>query len=193
MAFKAECGHCNVTRTNSRNNKHYSLGNWCNNIRQCHKAIKEGGISKHRLSKADIKRLENAGFEWNLSKKVPFDEHLKDLIAFKAEFGHCNVTQTRSRNHKHLSLGLWCIDIRRSYKAIKKGGMPRCKLSKANIQRLEKAAFEWRFLDKLINTLINYLHSTGIYFSSLLLVTVALYLLLIHHKLERVVGYLIGY
>ena len=50
-----------------------------------------------KLSKADIQRLENAGFEWNLSKKVSFDERLKDLMAFKAEFGHCNVPLTRSR------------------------------------------------------------------------------------------------
>jgi hypothetical protein len=82
--------------------------------------------------------------------RLPFydqlwDERLKDVMTFKAEFGHCNVPQTHSRNNKHLSLGKWCNNIRQSYKATKQGVMPRCNFSKANIQRLEKAGFKWRF------------------------------------------------
>ena len=115
MAFKAKFGHCNVPQTNSRNNKHYSLGIWCSDIRCAHKTIKEGGIPIPKLSEANMKRLENTGFEWKLSKKVPFEERFKDLMAFKAEYGHCNVPKTNSRNNKHLSLGQqWCGDIRRS-------------------------------------------------------------------------------
>jgi hypothetical protein len=34
-----------------------------------------------------------------------FDERHKDLMSFKAEFGHCNVPQTNSRNNKNYSLG----------------------------------------------------------------------------------------
>jgi hypothetical protein len=66
-------------------------------MRLSYNAIKEGRSPGCKLSKANMKRLENAGFEWNLSKNVPFDERLKDLMAFKAEFGHCNVPLTRSR------------------------------------------------------------------------------------------------
>jgi hypothetical protein len=73
-----------------------------------------------------------------------FDERFKELIAFKAEFGHCNVPQTRSSNNKYRSLGIWCGNMRRSYKAIKEGGTPNNKLSKADMKRLEKAGFEWR-------------------------------------------------
>jgi hypothetical protein len=133
MAFKAEYGHCNVPCTRSRNNKHYTLGAWCSTMRNSYRTIKEGGISTHRLSKANIKRLENAGFQWSLYNT--FDERLKDLIAFKAEFEHCNVpaTQARNNNKKHTSLGTWCSGIRRSYKAIKVGGKLSCKLSKADI------------------------------------------------------------
>jgi hypothetical protein len=145
MSFKAEFGHCNVPRPQSRNHKHLSLGNWCNDMRKAYKAIKEGRSTDRKLSKANIQRLENAGFEWNVSKKVPFDERLKDLMAFKAEFGHCNVPQTRSRNNKHLSLGIWCNNMRKAYKAIKDGRSPTTKLSKANMKRLEKAGFECRF------------------------------------------------
>ena len=65
-------------------------------------------------------------------------------MVFKAEFGHCNVPQTRSRNNKYLSLGVWRTHVRQSYKSIKEGGILRCKLSNAEIKRLEKAGFEWR-------------------------------------------------
>jgi hypothetical protein len=145
MAFKAEFGHCNVPATRSRNNKHLFLGRWCSGMRKAYKAIKDGRSSATILSKANIQRLENAGFEWNASKKVPFDERLKDLMSFKAEFGHCNVPATNSRNNKHTSLGYWCNDIRKAYKAIKEGRSPGRKLSKADIQRLENAGFEWSF------------------------------------------------
>jgi hypothetical protein len=145
MSFKAEFGHCNVPRTRSKNNKHLSLGIWCNDTRMAYKNIKEGSSPGRKLTKANIQRLENAGFEWNVSKKVPFDERLKDLMSFKAEFGHCNVPRTQSRKNKHLSLGIWCNQTRVSYKAIKDGRSPTIKLSKANMKRLEKAGFEWRY------------------------------------------------
>jgi len=143
MAFKAEFGHCNVPCKRSSNNKHLSLGQWCSQIRRSYKFIKEDGMPRNnKLSKADMKRLENAGFEWSLCKT--FDERFKDLMAFKAKFRHCNVPRTESSNNKYRSLGVWCSDMRRSYKAIKMGGKLRCKLSKADIKRLEKAGFKWR-------------------------------------------------
>jgi hypothetical protein len=143
MAFKSKFGHCNVPCTKSSTNKHLSLGQWCGDVRRSYKAIKEGGTPRnYKLSKADMKRLENAGFEWNHYKK--FDERFKDLMAFKAEFGHCNVTRSQSNINKNLSLGKWCSHVRQTYKAIKEGGTPRSKLSKADMKRLEKAGFEWR-------------------------------------------------
>jgi hypothetical protein len=149
-AFKAKFGHCNVPITKSSKNKYLSLGLWCGNVRRSYKAIKEGGTTKKniKLSKADMKRLENAGFEWNICKKIVFDDRFKDLMAFKAEFGHCNVPQTQSNNNKHSSLGQWCSHMRTSYKAIKDGGTPKhCyKFSKADMKRLENAGFEWKLL-----------------------------------------------
>ena len=84
-----------------------------------------------KLSKANIQRLENAGFKWSLCKK--FDKRFNDLMAFKTEYGHCNVPVTRSRNNKHLSLGLWCSGIRRSQNTIKEGRISTHRLSKADI------------------------------------------------------------
>jgi hypothetical protein len=147
-AFKAKFGHCNVPTTQSSNNKRYSLGVWCSHVRMSYKSIKEGGTPRnYKLSKADMKRLENAGFEWNICTRKTFDERFKDLMAFKAEFGHCNVPRTNSSTNKYLSLGNWCNHVRMSYKAIQVGrGMVICKISKADIKRLEKAGFEWRRL-----------------------------------------------
>ena len=146
MAFKEEFGHSNVPQTRSRNDKHLSLGKWCSNMRQSYKAIKEGRNPGHKISKPDIRRLENAGFEWDLRRKTyTFDERFKDLMSFKAEFGHCNVPATQSNTNKHSSLGNWCSNIRRSYKAIKEGRSPGIKLSKPGIRRLENAGFEWCF------------------------------------------------
>jgi hypothetical protein len=144
VAFKAEFGHCNVPSTQSSNNTHSSLGKWSSNVRLAYKTIKEGGMrSNHKLSKADMKRLENAGFEWNLCKT--FDDRFKDLMAFKAKFGHCNVSGSKSSNNKHTSLGKWCSHIRLTYRAIQEGrGNLHCKISNADIKRLEKAGFEWR-------------------------------------------------
>jgi hypothetical protein len=68
MVFKAEFGHYNVPKIKSDKNMHFSLGNWCSDIRRSYKAIKEGGMPNNTLSKADMKRLEEAGFEWRLKK-----------------------------------------------------------------------------------------------------------------------------
>jgi hypothetical protein len=145
MAFKAKFGHCNVPQTKSSDNMHSSLGMWSSHVRKAYKTIKEGEMPrKYNLSKSDIKRLENAGFEWNLCRKLTFDERFKDLMAFKAKFGHCNVPCTNSNNKKkYYSLGKWCTNVRRSYRVIQEGGMAICKISKADIKRLEKAGFEW--------------------------------------------------
>ena len=40
-----------------------------------------------------------------------FDERFKDLMAFKAEFGHCNVPKTNSSNNKYSSLGQCRVPI----------------------------------------------------------------------------------
>ena len=118
-------------------------------MRRSYKAIEEGRSPPCKLSKAGIQRLVNAGFEWVVSKKVPFDERIKDLMSFKAEFRHCNVPETNSRKYKHYSLGLWCDNIKKSFKAIKEGRSPGRKLSKADIQRLENAGFEWNLSKKV--------------------------------------------
>jgi hypothetical protein len=144
MAFKAEFGHCNVYPSKSRNNKHLSLGRWLSSSLLSYKTIKQGGIPRrYPLSKGDIKRLENVGFECVLHKAVTrrFDERFK---ALKAEFGHFNVPQSRSSDNNYYSLGRWCHGIRKAYDIMKEGGTSKYyNLSKGDIKRLENVGFEW--------------------------------------------------
>ena len=90
MAFKAEFGHCNVSLSKSSDKKHSSLGRWCHGIRKAYEIMKkEGKPRRYKLSKSDIKHLENAGFEWVLRKTgtLTFDERFKDLMTFKKRLG----------------------------------------------------------------------------------------------------------
>ena len=46
------------------------------------------------LSDDQMKRLNDIGFLWNSIRVFPsFDDHLKDLIAYKDQHGHCDVHQ----------------------------------------------------------------------------------------------------
>jgi hypothetical protein len=129
--------------------KYKSLGNWCSNIRHSYKKIKQGGggeRTSHKISDANIQLLERMGFDWSTSEQLSFDDHMKDLQAFKEEHGHCNVPQTKSDKNKHQSLGKWCNSIRQAYKQIKQRQTPKSvfeNLSDAKIQRLEAVGFNW--------------------------------------------------
>jgi hypothetical protein len=87
-------------------------------------------------------------FDWRFridEERKSFDDRVKDLQAFKEQHGHCNVTKSKSDKNKYQSLRNWCSNIRQTYKKIKQGQTPKstcCKLSDANIQRLEAVGFK---------------------------------------------------
>jgi hypothetical protein len=156
QAFKEEHGHCNVPISKSdKNIKYQALGRWCSKMRQSYKKIKQGGSPHSKLlSDANIQRLERMGFDFSSrahEDKISFDDRMKDLQAFKEEHGHCNVPKSKSdKNTKYQSLGFWCSNIRQMYNKIKQGQTPpnTCKLSDANIQRLEAVGFKWNLHEK---------------------------------------------
>ena len=93
--------------------------------------------------KRKIQRLNDASFKWSLPKNggpkgQSFDDRFNDLMAFKAKYGHCDV----SRNGENASLGRWCGQLRVSYKKIENNQKPRKKLSNDQIQRLNYAGFK---------------------------------------------------
>ena len=75
------------------------------------------------------------------SAPIPFEVRFKALMAFKAEFGHCNVPTTKFG--KFSSLGSWCSNVRGSYKHLQNGKIPHTKLPDEGIRRLEEAGFKW--------------------------------------------------
>ena len=143
IAFKEEFGHCNVP---SRYAANPSLGQWCSTTRKAYKKIQNGMKANYNLTQGRLKRLEEIGFQWqgvraskynkrtnNMRGRGIFKERCRELIAFKEEFGHCNVTQKYACNP---SLGKWCSTLRTTYN--------KNKLSHDRIDRLEKIGFKWK-------------------------------------------------
>jgi hypothetical protein len=137
MAFRAKYGNCDVSCTG----ENASLGTWCSKVRESYKKIQNHQKpTKIKLSDEQIERLNDAGFKWSLRKaNSGFDEHFNDLMAFKAKYGHCNVSQ----NGEDASLGQWCSQLRVSYKKMQNKQKPRAKLAHAQIQCLTDAGFKW--------------------------------------------------
>ena len=85
------------------------------------------------------KTQSNTGFDkW---KGVNYDEafvnHCRELIAFKEEFGHCNVPHKFSNNQ---SLGHLCNNMISAYQKIQKGMKVDSNLPHDRIERLEDLA-----------------------------------------------------
>jgi hypothetical protein len=71
--------------------------------------------------------------------KQSFDDHFNNLMAFKAKYGNCDVSQLG----EDASLGKWCSQLRVSYKKMQNNQKPNTKLSDEQIQRLSDAGFKW--------------------------------------------------
>ena len=99
LRFKVEFGNCNVPRGYADNP---SFRNWCSDMRQAHNEIQQGRQTKFKsLSQDRIKRLEEIGFQWHFTRtrySKAFERHCRELIAFKEEFGHCNVPPKFANN-----------------------------------------------------------------------------------------------
>ena len=135
MAFKAQYGHCDVSRTG----ENASLGQWCSALRRSYKKIQNNQKPNIKLSDEQIQRLTDAGFKWSIRKaNSGFDDRFNDLITFKAKYSHCNVSHGEDP-----SLGAWCSQLRGSYKKMQNNQKPNIKLSDEQIQRLNDAGFTW--------------------------------------------------
>ena len=89
---------------------------------------------------AMIKRPQNVVKSSNLqtmkSSDLQWQKHLKNLIEFKAMYGHCNVPFQYLENK---SLGYWVHNQRQVYKKWLKGEP--CSLTKSRIESLQKLGF----------------------------------------------------
>jgi len=136
MSFKAKYGHCDV----SQYDENASLGQWCKALRGSYKKIQNNQKPNTKLSDEQIQCLSDAGFKWSIRKVgSAFDKHFNDLMAFKAKYGHCDVSQY----DENASLRRWCTEVKGSYKKIQNNQKPKIKLSDEQIQRLSDAGFKW--------------------------------------------------
>jgi hypothetical protein len=85
--FKAQFGHCLVPIKYSVNPK---LGNWITTQRSNYKSHQEGKSSC--LTEERIRALDSVGFE-GVSSAAIWNKRFEQLGEFKAQFGHCMVSQ----------------------------------------------------------------------------------------------------
>ena len=121
LAYRDEFGHCNVPQSYVANPP---LGMWCSTQRT-HK--NKGALTEDRIA-----RLAAIGFQFD-PHTAAWDEKFQELLAYRDEFGHCNVPQSYVANPP---LGKWCSAQRNS----KKKG----KLNEDQIERLELIGFKWK-------------------------------------------------
>ena len=84
-----------------------------------------------------------------------FDDRFNDLMAFRAKYGHCDVSQ-RGEN---ASLGKLCKNMREKYKNMRNNQKPRIKLSDGQLQHLNDAGFKWSLVGSAFNKRFNDLMS----------------------------------
>jgi hypothetical protein len=113
-------------------------------MRISYRAIQRGEQPKQILTEAEIKRLDDIGFEWEPSPNLKtFEDRCTELLEFKEENGHCRVPKTKSKDVKYYSLGNWVGNMRSPYRAIQRGEKPKRNISEAEIKRLGDIGFEW--------------------------------------------------
>ena len=78
--------------------------------------------------------------EWQgVAHNEAFKKCCRELMAFKEEFGHCNVPRGCANNPL---LGKWCSNVRAAYKNIKKKMKADSNLSQDRIERLGEIGFQ---------------------------------------------------
>jgi hypothetical protein len=129
--FKVQFGHCLVPHRYTTNR---NLGIWVSNQRAQYRLQQEGKPS--RMTAEHIRELENIGFEWWISKAIPWSERFQQLCEFKVEFGHCVVPCKYSANP---TLGKWVSKQRHYCKLYHEGKTSQ--LTEERIRALESVDF----------------------------------------------------
>ena len=92
VAFQQRFGHCRVLNPWLEDR---SLSNWL--------AAQRHAYWRGTLKPERQERLVAIGFAWRgrFKPQITWEEHLVELVAFKARFGHCNVPW-RELEHRRL-------------------------------------------------------------------------------------------
>lgn len=127
-AFKKENGHCRVENKYITDDG-YKLGSWVSHRRKDYKT-KSPSLTTKR-----IQALEKLGFIWD-PIECSYQEGLDELIIFKQESGHCNVT-TDYITKNNFNLGFWVARQRKNYRGKSKSLTPK------RIAQLDALGFIW--------------------------------------------------
>jgi len=103
-------------------------------MRTAYKKIQKGMNTNSNLSQDRIERLEEIGFQWQVLTDYfdkTFKKRCRELVAFKGEFGYCNVPRSYADDP---SLGHWCGNMGTAYNNIQKGMKPNSNLSQGRIE-----------------------------------------------------------
>ncbi|WP_282036416.1 Helicase associated domain protein [Saccharicrinis aurantiacus] len=145
-----QTGDSNIKRYKDNTHPLFYISNWV--------AIERGKYKNEKLKQWQIEKLENIGFQWDMSgvRTINNEDGWLDNLAlleqYKLEFGDCNVSQT-FKDERYPQLGKWLNDQRDHYKKKRKI------LSQDRIELLEELGVVWdmdvfkfqKFIDQLSN------------------------------------------
>lgn len=135
--YKEKHGDCNVAEKDDRR-----LYSWCYKIRNSVSRARDGKYPSLSLTEDQVQKLSDLGFDFSaVNRDKTFDDRIKDLAAFKEEYGNCRVPQKINK-----SLQTWCAKVRKDY------DLPpdeRTILNGGRIKQLEDLGFEWSNVNPL--------------------------------------------
>jgi len=130
-----ETGESNIKRQKDNTHPQFYISNWV--------ALERGKYKKGKHKDWQIKKLEDIGFKWDMTR-FPNQHRLVDdwlekltlLEEYKKENGDCNISQ-KNKNPKYQGLGKWLNDQRNNYKKKRKV------LPQERIELLEEMGAVW--------------------------------------------------
>lgn len=103
---------------------------------QCRHLLIDEVIAQEREDENDHSSSRDHG---NLEAINTFQERFKELTFFKAQHGHCHPPKSLPRVNGNYPFGMWCVNLKRSYKHIQENKVPCFQL----ISQLETLGFVW--------------------------------------------------
>jgi superfamily II DNA or RNA helicase len=84
----------------------FTLENWVNKLKRLY--------TNGKLTNEQVELLESIGFSWENLREKKWDKMYEELIEFKREFGHCDVS--RRANEDKLKLAIWTYKQRKEHR-----------------------------------------------------------------------------
>ena len=135
QAYQADKGNCNVPKGWPENSQ---LGSWVDMQRVAKRKFDKGD-ERAWITPERIERLNGIGFEWGLAENGAWERHFRELQAYQADKGDCNVPQGWSENPQ---LGTWVMYQRAEKRKFDQGD-ERAKITRERIDRLNGIGFVW--------------------------------------------------